>query len=133
MNLTIDIVPDLESQLLQVAARQGVDPSQYVVDAVRVRLQADSVPRLDAEQSQLIDEINAGLTEPEWDRYHELVELRQGGTISDGEFAELVAMSDDIEARNARRMERLSELARLRGTTLPALMGQLGILPPPVM
>ena len=133
MNLTIDIVSDLESRLLQVAANQGIDPGQYVVNAVRERLQADSTPRLSAEQSQLLDDINRGLSQSEWNRYYELVEKRQCEAISENEHAELIAISDRIEELNAQRMERLAELARLRGTTLPALMGQLGIASPPVL
>ena len=133
MNLTIDIVSDLEARLLAIAERQGIDPTQYVVNAVRERLQADSTPQLSAEQSRLLDDINFGLSQSEWDRYHDLVEKRQCEAISDDQYAELVATSDRIETLNAQRMERLAELARSRGTTLPDLMGQLGITPPLVM
>lgn len=133
MHLTIDIIPDLESQLLDAAAKQGVDPTQYVVNAVRERLLVDRAPHFDAIQSELLQEINDGLSQSDWTHYYGLVEKRRSETISDEELAKLVAMTSDIEARNVQRMERLAKLARLRGTTLSKLMNQLGILPPPVI
>jgi hypothetical protein len=133
MHLTIDFISDLESQLLDAAAKQGVDPTQYVVNAVRERLLADCAPNFDAIQSELLQEINCGLSQSDWTHYYDLVEKRRSETISDEELAKLAAMTSDIEARNVRRMERLATLARLRGTTLPKLMNQLGILPPPVI
>jgi hypothetical protein len=135
MTITVDLTADLESRLLQEAARQGIDPGQFVVHAVRARLQAENAaaPRLDAEQSRLLEEINRGLSQSEWDRYYTLVAKRQAEALSDGELAELTATSHRIEELNARRMEHLAELARLRGTTLPELLEQLGIVPPPVI
>jgi hypothetical protein len=135
MNITIDIAPDIESRLLQEAARQGLDPGQYVVNAVRARLEDrdHAAPRLDAEQSRLLEEINQGLSQTVWSRYYALVAKRQAGALTENEFAELTAMSERIEELNARRMEHLAELSRLRGTTLPELLDQLGIVPPPVI
>jgi hypothetical protein len=135
MNLTVDISADLESRLLEEAARQGMDPGEFVVSAIRahVRTGDSTVAHLDAEQSRLVEEINRGLAETQWKRYYELIERRQEEAISADEHAELTALSSRIEELNARRMERLSELARLRGTTLPALLKQLGIVGPPVM
>jgi hypothetical protein len=135
MNLTVDIAPDLESRLLQEAAKQGVDPSEFVAAAVRARLHSDSktAPCLDAEQSRLVEDINRGLSESKWNRYYALIAKRQQGLLTEDEYAELVATSHDIEVLNARRMQCLAELARLRGTNLSDLLDQLGIVPPPVI
>jgi hypothetical protein len=135
MNLTVDIAPDLELRLLQEAAKQGVDPSEFVAAAVRAKLRSDDAvaPCLNAEQSRLVEEINRGLSEATWTRYYALVAKRQQEPITEDEYAELVATAHDIEALNARRMQCLAELARLRGTTLSNLLDQLGIVPPPVI
>lgn len=136
MNITVDIAADIESRLLQEAARQGVDPGQYIVNAVRARLEDQncSAPRLNTEQSRLLEEINqGGLSQTEWSRYYALVAKRQANALTENEYAELTTMSDHIEELNARRMEHLTELARLRGTKLPELLDQLGIVPPPVI
>lgn len=135
MNLTIDLTADLESRLLQEAAKQGMDPSQFVVNAVRARLQGDNsaTPCLDAEQSNLLEQINRGISQTQWSRYYALVDKRQANTLTEDELAELSGVSNHIEALNVHRMECLAELARLRGATLPELLDQLGIVSPPVM
>ena len=135
MNITVDITADLESRLLQEAAKHGVDPGQYIVHAVRARLQGQdpTAPCLDAEQSRLLEDINRGLSQTQWSRYYALVAKRQSAALTDDEYAELTAASNRIEELNAHRMERLAELARLRGTSLSELLDQLGIVPPPVI
>lgn len=135
MTLSVDITADLESRLLEEAARQGMDPREFVVNAIRAQVgTGDSpAPHLDAEQSRLVEEINQGLPETGWRRYYELIERRKQEALSTDELAELTALTSRIEELNAGRIERLSELARLRGTTLPALLMQLGIVAPPVI
>lgn len=135
MNLTIPITPDIESRLREVAASQGVDPDEYVANALREHLQAASsaVPRLSAEESRLLGEINQGLSEQQWKRYRELIEKRRAEQLRKEEHAELITISDLVERLNVRRIECLTQLAALRGTTLPKLMEQLGIEPAPVI
>ena len=135
MTITVDIGAELESRLLHAAARQGLDPGQYIVNVVRARLEAQdaTAPHLDSEQSRLLEEINQGLSQTQWSRYYELVSQRQAGTLADDEYAELTALSNRIEELNSHRMKRLAELARLRGTTFPELLDQLGVVPPPVI
>lgn len=135
MNLTIDISADLERRLQEEAAKRGMDVDEYVVDSVRSRLENrnGSTSSLDPEQSRLLEEINQGLSDTEWVRYYELVDRRRSGRLSEDEFTELETTSNRIEDLNARRMECLAELARLRNTTLPELLDQLGIVPPPVI
>lgn len=135
MTITIDLTADLEARLLQEAAKQGMDPGQYIVQAMRSRLQNQepSGPHLDAEQSRLLEQINQGLSQSEWDRYYSLVAERQAGKLSESDYAELAATSRRIEELNARRLELLVELAHLRSVSLPELLDELGIVPPAVI
>lgn len=135
MNLTIAITPEIESRLREVAASQGVDPDEYVANALREHLQAagSTVPHLSAEESRLLGEINQGLSEQQWKRYGKLIEKRRAEQLSQDEHAELTTISDFVERLNVRRIECLTQLAALRGTTLPKLMEQLGIEPAPVI
>ena len=135
MTISVDIGADLESRLLREAAKHGVDPGQFIVNAVRARLenQHSAAPGLNAQQSRLLEEINQGLSQTEWSLYYALVAKRQAGALTESEYAELTTMSARIEELNASRMEHLAELARLRGTTLPELLDELGIVPPPVI
>jgi tRNA nucleotidyltransferase/poly(A) polymerase len=135
MTLTIDIAPELEFRLREVAATQGVDPREYVVRTLREHLRPEAAhpAALNVAESRLFEELNRGLSEPEWTRYWDLVEQRRAEQLTPEEHRELTALSDRIEQLSVRRLELLLEVARLRGTTLPELMDQLGLQPPPVI
>jgi hypothetical protein len=135
MTITVDIGADLESRLLQEAAKQGVEPGQYIVNAMRAALEKQNATAspLDAEESRLLEQINRGLSQAEWSRYYSLVAKRQAEALTEEEYAELTGLSGCIEELNAGRMERLSELARRRGTSLAELLDELGITPPAVI
>jgi hypothetical protein len=91
MDLTIDITPELEARLREEAARHGVDPRQYVINMLRERLKTETASGrcLSATESRLLEEINRGLSEAQWKRYHELIEKRQAGELSEDERSEL--------------------------------------------
>jgi hypothetical protein len=134
MTLTIDIPPELESRLRDEAARQGVDARTLIVRALEQRLGVTQSPgqaaSLSKAEAELLQKINLGVSQEDWARYRDLVAKRRAETLADGEQAELVALSDRIERANAERVRHLIELARLRGTTLDALMRELQISGP---
>jgi ABC-type uncharacterized transport system ATPase subunit len=76
-------------------------------------------------------EINRSLSQIQWERYDQLVGKRQAETLTPEELDELIALSDQIETVNVRRIEYLAELAQLRNTTVSALITELGIRPRP--
>lgn len=130
----LEIAPDLEAALRREAARQGVDAQGYILNALRERLTSPrlgSAPRLPAAEATLLQEINRGLSPESWQRYSALKEKRRAETLTPAEQAELIAFSDRMEELNVRRMERLTELARLRKTSVDTLMDELGIKSPP--
>jgi hypothetical protein len=135
MNITVDIGADLELRLVQAAAQQGVEPGQFIVNAMRDSLerQTSSATCLDADESRLLEEINRGLSPADWSRYYALVAKRQADALTDQEFEELTSLSNHIEELNSHRMKHAAELARRRGTTLSDLLDQLGIVAPPVI
>lgn len=135
MTLTIEIAPDLERRLREVAARAGVDPSQYASAALRDYLSASCTEnaRLEATEIELLQQINCGLSDVEWRRYHELVEKRRAEQLDPQEYAELTATSDRLEKLNAWRLECLAKLAKKRHVPLPELMQELGINAPAVI
>ncbi len=79
--------------------------------------------------SVLLQQINASLSAIEWERYRALLAKRDTETLIASEQAELIALSDQIEAANVRRMQAVAELAQIRNTTLPALVTSLGLSP----
>ena len=136
MIITIEIAPSLEQQLRQEAARVGLAPDAYILKAVQERLTQTSqrhhpTPRLSPEETHLLAKINLGLSPTEWEWYHVLVARRKAETLTPDEQTELIALSDHLEAANAQRIGYLAELARVRHTTLDAVMSALGLMPAP--
>ena len=76
-----------------------------------------------------MQKINRSLSQIEWERYDQLLAKRHAETLTPDEIDELIALSDQIEAANVRRIKYLAELSRLRGTTIGALIDELGIKP----
>lgn len=131
MTITIDIAPELESQLMHEAEKVGLDAKRYILRTLEERLrqaQDSTAPTPDVE-TDLLRHINLGLSQATWRRYHELVAKRRAEKLTPEEQTALVAISDQIEEANARRMAYLVELARLRKTSLGAVMADLGIKP----
>jgi hypothetical protein len=132
MTITIEVNPELERQLKHAAAQAGLSLNDYVLQSVtqrlpRKRTKARRAPQLSPRESELMQVINRSLSQVEWERYHELVAQRQAETLTPDEQVELIAISDRIEEANAERIEYVAELARLRNTTLPALMKELDL------
>lgn len=131
---TLEIAPDLEATLRREAAKQGLDARDYILSALRERLASarpSATPRLPDTEAALLQEINRGLSAESWQRYSMLKEKRRAETLTPEEQAELISFSDQMEELNVQRMERLIQLARLRNTSVDALMDELGIKSPP--
>jgi hypothetical protein len=137
MTVTIDLAPELEARLRDEAARQGLDPSVLVRRALEERLRAagangaNGPSPLSAEESKLLQNINLGLSQATWQRYHELVGKRRAEALGPQEHDELGTLTHQIEEANARRLGHLVQLARLRGATLDEVVRDLGISPGP--
>jgi hypothetical protein len=83
--------------------------------ALRARRQVPSLPQAEAE---LLLKINRGLPFQFQRRYDELIAKRRAESLTLDEVDELVGLTDEVENLQARRIEYLSELARLRRTSL---------------
>ena len=99
----------------------------FQILALRVRRQA---PSLLQDEARLLLKINQGLSPEVQKRYDELIAKRWSESLTTDEYDELLRLTDQIENLEARRMEYLAELARLRQTSLTKLMENLGIHPP---
>jgi hypothetical protein len=75
-------------------------------------------------------QINRGLPAALRDRLRQLDDKREAEALTLDEHSELVGLVAQVEVLEARRIESLSRLARLRGVSLPSLMDELGLHPP---
>ncbi len=78
-------------------------------------------------ESDLLKEINLGVSTDTWAQYHTLIAKRQAETLTDEEQQQLIGISDRLEIANVRRMKALIELSDLRGQSLSIVMQELGI------
>jgi hypothetical protein len=140
VTVSFELPIDLEERLRQEAGRAGLDMGEYVRrflanylsgvgDSGRagVHSQSSAGARLDAREADLLSQINLGLPPELWEQYRELLRKRDDETLAAAEQRQLVALSDQIEQANARRMAHVAELARLRGVGIKALMVDLGL------
>lgn len=118
-------------QLLQAVERLPAEELAAFaarVNALRARQEAR---RLSEDETVLLLQINrAGFEPGQQARFDELVAKRQDETITPTELQELIRLTNIIEERDVERLQALNDLARLRGTSVPALMNTLGIRPP---
>lgn len=131
MTLTLNLDPQVEQQLRQEAQRLGVGADDYVLQAIRERLRqsAPRPPHLGAREADLLGQIQLGLSQEQWARFHTLADKLEHRSLAPQEREEFVALSDRIEQANARRFEALVELSQLRGVPIEQVMIQLGISP----
>jgi hypothetical protein len=80
-----------------------------------------------SKESDLLKEINLGVSADTWAEYHLLIAKRQAETLTEEEQQQLIGISDRLEVANVRRMKALIELANLRGQSLSRVMQELGI------
>lgn len=126
-NITVTMSAD---QLLKTAGELPLPEfNQFVASVIRLRAER-SAPSLPAREAELLVRINQGIPPGTSQRYDELLAKREAGQLSEVEHEELKGLTLQVEMVEAERVRDLSELARLRRTTLPALMASLGLPAP---
>lgn len=123
--------PSSNDLLAAVADLDGKEFDQFVSEVLALRARRRS-HTLAHQEAVLLQQINLGIDPATWRRYNVLKAKRRAATLANAEHSELIAIGDQIEMANARRVTALIQLAQLRHTSLEALMNQLGIQPPPV-
>jgi hypothetical protein len=102
---------------------------RFVTQAIALLAQRKS-PSLSKDEAELLVKVNQGLSLDIQKRYDELVAKRKAEELTPDEHQELLNLIDEIEKADAERAKHLVELARLRGTSLAAVMEDLGIRAP---
>jgi len=131
MTLTITLKPELQAWLHEESVARQTSEEDVVVRELESRWATaqNQAGRLSAAESSLLQRINEGFSEEFWLRFRELREQLEAETLTEADREEFLRSNDAVEAKNVERMEALLQLARLRGTSLPEVMRQLGIGP----
>ncbi|EGJ30530.1 MULTISPECIES: hypothetical protein [Moorena] len=114
-------------QLLRAVEQLSLSELEKV-GAYIISLQAQrKAPSLSSDQARLLITINQGVPADIQNRYDELIQKRKMETLTAEQYKELLALSDQVETIEAKRVEAMAELARLRQISLSTLMADLDI------
>lgn len=118
-----------EELLKAVSQLTSSDLDEFIsqVIALQAQRRANILPQA---ESELLLKINQGIPLETQKRYDELIAKRQDETLTADEHRGLLQLVEQIENLEAQRVKYLAELARLRQTSLPALMESLGMRTP---
>jgi hypothetical protein len=123
-------LPVSQNELLQVVEQLDSEDLNDFVSRV-LAIQNERRPDvLSANETNLLEEVNLGISPARWQRYYELRGKLNDETISEAEHQELIAITTEIEAANVRRFTALSKLAALWQEPLDTVMERLGISDP---
>lgn len=120
-----------EAHLRELAKQQGVSAEYYVAQLVEAL--ADRQALTEASEMQLLGRLSLGFSEDEWQRYYQLIRLRQEENLTKAQHHELVTLCDRLEHANNQRLAALIELSKRRNVPLEQLMDELGITKPDVL
>lgn len=131
MPITIDIPKELQEKLEAIAHQEGRDVKSLIIEFLKEKVAPGESSDASARELELLQRVHLGIAVEDWERYHELVKKREGGTLTQAEHEELLRLVNRVELANAERMKFLVELAVLRQEPLEDLMMRLGIGPQP--
>lgn len=119
----------LEDLLKAVGQLSMTDLERFAGQVLRLQAQRKAVS-LPAQEAELLLTVNQGFPATRRNRYQALQVKRQTESLTPEEEQEFFDLITQREKWQAQRLEALAELARLRNTTLPGVMKQLGIQSP---
>jgi hypothetical protein len=127
--LQVEVQLSSEELLKAVAQLSLPDLERFVSQVILLQAQrkTSNLPQAEAE---LLLKINQGIPSDTQNYYDELITKREAETLTPDEHNQLLELTEQIEKLQAQRIEYLAELARLRKTSLTALMENLGIQMP---
>lgn len=132
MTLSLNLPPDLIEALRALAGRTGRDLNSTIAGLLEEQVQrhaADHSLPLPLSQSEadLLQQLQQGLPEATWERYHEFQALRGDEQLTPDQHRELIAFTDEIEGWNVRRLQLSKALADLRGVPWQTVVQELGL------
>lgn len=122
----VEVQLSSEELLKAVEQLSLLDLEQFISQVLQLAAQRKASSLTQAE-AELLLKINQGIPSDTQKYYDELIAKREAETLTTEEHKELLYLTELLEKLQARRIEYMAELARLRGNSLTTLMENLGI------
>lgn len=124
----IQVEAQVTSEELLKAIRQlSRQELEQLFDQIVELRSGNAASRLSLTESELMAKINQPIAADRRRRYHELLDKRRAQQITEAEYEELLRLTDEVEQGDAKRVQCLVELARLRNLSVDELLSQMGI------
>jgi len=126
----VDLKAELDkNDLIKIANQlETVELDEFIRDMIRIRANRKTDPKLQKEEELLLI-INHNFSKKEQERFDELVTMRQTNNISDEDLMELIALTDYSEQIATERVNALTQLSKIKGVGVSALMKELKVQP----
>ena len=118
-------------QLLNAIAQ--LPPPEFerlLAGAVKLRYEHQKARSSARQEKELIAQATVVLPAALLTQYRALRDKQRIGSLKPDEHRQLLALIQDFEERNVKRLSALAELARLREKSLAVVMDELGVKPP---
>jgi hypothetical protein len=115
-----------ENLLNAVAQMPESEFNRFVEKAKKLRHKEQ---KISPKEADLLHRINTVYSAEKRQRYNELYARFQQDDLTAKEYKELLKLSDEFEMLNAKRLEYLGELAKIRGQSLREVIKNLGMKP----
>lgn len=126
MNLRVEAQVSSDELLKAVGQLSTSDLEQFISQVISLQAQRKA-PSLPKDEAELLIKINQGLPPDVREQYEALIAKRQSETLTQEEHSELFDLAERVEGLEAERVERLVELAHIRGISFRQLMKTLNI------
>lgn len=130
MQTLITPPPLSHNELLNSVAQLNTNELEKFLFQVLTLRAKRIAPNVSKPETELLEQINQGLSTKTQQRYNDLVAKRQAEMLTFEEHKELLALIDNIELADAERAQNLIKLAQLRNVPVKTLMDNLNIHQP---
>jgi hypothetical protein len=119
-------------ELLKAVQQLGPEEFDAFLEQALALRKSSKPAVLSATESRLLERINRGIPDEVSRRYAELARKRKRRALTADEHRELLALTHEVETRDADRAAALVRLAKARRVPVRTLIKTLGIRPAPV-
>ena len=116
-------------QLLRALESMPLSELRRFAAQVDAMLKNRQAPRISQVESELLIEINRGLAPDMRSRLDELLADQETDSLTDSEYDELLYLTNQLEIYDARRIQLIGELARLRNQPVDAIITEYQLSP----